>query len=191
MSKVRILAIPLLVALVLLIGMGAGACRGGVEDQAPPPEDGDEVTGQPHFTSDDGRIEIALDGVERTKELSFYEEWGEPVPEEGCDFVVVYMTLMRVEDGHVQFASGQRPTIVGDNGVEYQELCGIWDVYINDPAFVTSPESKPGATGTLAFELPDEVEPVSLRIVYLFFESWTESWELVGEEEKYIDIILP
>ncbi|MBA7592241.1 hypothetical protein ES708_34419 [subsurface metagenome] len=129
--------------------------------------------------------------MERTKVLLHYEEWGEPVSAEGCDFVVVDMTFVRIDDGHVQFGSGSRPIIVGDDGVEYQESYGAWDIYINEPGFVTSVESKLGATATLAFELPDDVEPVSLRIVYLFFESWSESWEPVGEEEGYIDIIFP
>lgn len=37
MRKVRVLATPLLIVLVLLIGMGAGACGGGVEEETTPP----------------------------------------------------------------------------------------------------------------------------------------------------------
>jgi Raf kinase inhibitor-like YbhB/YbcL family protein len=45
-KKVRILAIPLLLVLVLMVGMGVGACGGGVEEEAAPPS-GDEEEGAP------------------------------------------------------------------------------------------------------------------------------------------------
>ena len=51
MKRTWIIAIPLLVVLVLLIGMGAGACGGGVEEEAALPKPGEWVasTGSSEF----------------------------------------------------------------------------------------------------------------------------------------------
>jgi len=220
MRKVRILALPLLVVLVLLIGMGAGACDGGgggevapppgEEEEAPPEEEEEtappeeeeeeaaplpgeeeeeEVTGQSNFTSDDGRVEIALDNVERTKVWPAELQDG-GTPKEGYDFIVVDVTIVRITDGHVNARQGS--AIVGYDEVKYQALSGTWwGIEYQDPHDIRAGyEIVEGATGKFVVELPEGVQPVSLRLTYLFFESWTESWERVGEEERYMDIIL-
>ena len=213
MKRTWILAIPLLVVMVLLIGMGAGACDGGgggevtpppgdeeEEEVAPPPgdeeEEEEEVTpppSKPNFTSDDGRIEFALDNVERTKvwpaELRMSELEGS-VPKEGYDFIVVYVTIVRITDGHVD--SGTGSTLIDDEGGEYQGYRGLqcsWTIgWIVPEQQFELPE---GSEGTFIYEVPENVEPVKLRLVYLFFESWSESGQRELEEERYIDIILP
>ena len=196
--------------------MGAGACGGGEvtpppgeEEEAAPPAEEEEVTpppeeeeetplpSKPHFTSDDGRIEFALDNVERTKvwpaELRMYELEGS-VPKKGYDFIVVYVTIVRITDGHVDGSAGS--TLIDDEGGEYQGYRGLqcsWtDVKIHPPTDDYTPtELLEGSEGKLIFELPENVESVKLRLAYLFFESWSESWQRESEEERYIDIILP
>ena len=200
MRRAWILSISLLAVLVLLIGMGVGACGGGNGGDGAPPGEG-EVTTQPgeeegppppsnlHFTSDDGRIEFALDNVERTKVWPAELEDG-GTPKEVYDFIVVDVTIVRITDGHVNGSRGS--AIVGYDEVKYQALSGTWwgvefkDLHDPEAGY----EIVEGATGKFVFELPEEVQPVKLELAYLFFESWTESWELVGEEERYIDIIL-
>lgn len=152
----------------------------------PPPA---PTPSKPHFTSDDGRIEFALDNVERTKVWPA-ELQGERTPEEGYDFVIIDVIIVRIKDGHVQGRRGS--AIVSDDGVEYQEASSTWKgVKFNDPQSLTaSYELIEGATGKFAYELPEEVQPARLRLAYLFFESWGESWQPEGEEERYIDIIL-
>lgn len=59
MRKVQILAIPLLVVLVLLIGMGAGACGGGVDGETPPPP-GDENGAPPPGDEEEAAPPAAL-----------------------------------------------------------------------------------------------------------------------------------
>ena len=59
MRKVRIIAISLLVVLVLLIGMGAGACGGG--EVAPPPGEEEEVAPRPgEWTASTGCSEFTF-----------------------------------------------------------------------------------------------------------------------------------
>ncbi|MCK4368473.1 MAG: hypothetical protein KAV68_02215 [Dehalococcoidales bacterium] len=98
MKRTWILAIPLLVALVLLIGMGAGACDGGNgEEGAPPtsalPQPGEWVasTGASEFTF---TFTVSPDSTSITDIVYYFEEfrcgglrWGkgvivgqEPIP---------------------------------------------------------------------------------------------------------------
>lgn len=221
MRRTWIIAVPLLVALVLLIGIGAGACGGGEitpppgeeetapppaeeeeappaegEEAAPPPEEEEEVTptpSKPQFTSDDGRIEFALDNVERTKvwpaELRMSELEGS-VPKEGYDFIVVYVVIVRITDGHVD--SGTGSILIDDEGGEYQGYRGLqcsWTTVGVVP--YERFELPEGSTGRFIYEVPENMELVKLKLAYLFFESWSESGEKESVEERYIDIILP
>ena len=166
-----------------------GAPPPGDENGAPPPEDGEEAEGQPHFTSADGRIEFALDSVERTKVWPAELRDGGS-PKQGYDFVVIDVTIVRITDGHVDARSGS--SLIDNNGVEYNYILCQWGVTYYDPHDIRSEtESPEGAQGTLIFELPENVEPVKLGLAYVFFESWSESGQREFEEERYIDIIFP
>jgi hypothetical protein len=228
-GKVRrawILAISFLAVLVLLIGMGAGACGGNgdesgtpspgdEEEVTPPPEEEEEVTPPPedeeevtppeeeeeetppppdesHFTSDDGRITLALDGVERTKvwpeELTWSGFQGSE-PKAGYDFIFVYVTIVQITGGH--FDAGTGSTLFDDEGDEYRGYGGMqgsWSMgrIISEYHF----ELPEGAEGTFVYEVPEDVEPVKLRLVYEVFESWDEENNREFEAEGYVDITL-
>ena len=181
--------------------------RGGEEELAPPTGEEEEVTpppgeeeeeapptpSKPHFTSDDGRIEFALDNLERTKvwptELRLSELEGS-VPKEGYDFIVVDVTIVRITDGH--FDRGTGSTLVDDKGGEYQGYGGLQCSWTTAGIVPYDRFELPeGSKGKFIFELPENVEPVKLRLAYVLFESWSESGQREFEEERYIDIILP
>ena len=202
MKKIWILTVTLLVVLVMLIGVGAGACRDGVEEVEE--ENGEEekaveeveVASKPHFTSDDGRIEFALDNVERTKVglIKIGTETYVVTPEEGYENVFIDVTVVRIKDGH--FDTGRSwSRLVDSSGVEHEPIRSSWkglkwNGSPGDPGFET--EMVEGAQGTLVFiTVPEKVALVKLRLGYIFFESWSESGQRESEEERYIDIILP
>lgn len=145
---------------------------------------------KPHFTSDDGRIEFALDNVDRTKVWPAELRDGR-IPKEGHDFVLVDVIIIRIADGHVDIRKGS--TLIDNNGAEYNPVDWQWKlVKFYDPTNVNSEtELVEGSKGTLLFELPENVEPVKVRLAYLFFKSWSKSGQHESEEERYIDIILP
>jgi hypothetical protein len=216
MKRVWILSISLLVVLVLLLGMGAGACGGNGDDSvAPPPgdeeemtspEDEEEVTPPPeeeeedttpppdesHFTSDDGRIIFALDGVERTKvwpeELTWSGFQGSE-PRAGYDFIFVYVTIAQITDGH--FDSGTGSTLFDDQGDEYQGYRGMQGSWTTTGLIPYNRyELRVGSEGTYVYEVPEDVEPIKLRLAYEVFESWDEEDNREFEAEGYIEITL-
>ncbi|HEY55112.1 MAG TPA: hypothetical protein G4N91_02375 [Dehalococcoidia bacterium] len=181
----------------------------GEETTTPPPtEDGEETTtpppeetttppsGELQFTSDDGRITFGLDDVERTnvwpEELTglAWRGFEGSEPKEGYDFIFVYVTIVHITDGH--FDSGTGSTLVDDLGGEYQGYKGMqcsWTIGWSVPEYQF--ELPEGAEGMFIFEVPEDVEPVRLRLVYEVFESWSEEGEREFEEEGYVDIIFP
>ncbi|MBA7576634.1 MAG: hypothetical protein GH159_00310 [Dehalococcoidia bacterium] len=191
MKKAQILAITLLAVLVLLVGRGAVACGGGNGDEEALPGNGEETAGQPHFTSADGRFEFVLNSLERTKEWPAVM-FGDRVPEGGCDFVVIEVEVVRVEDGHIS-GSGEDSIVAADNGIDYQVTLAWQGAQLTDPEDLANSgvELVVGSTATIVAEIPEDAQPLSLRLTYLFFESWGESWEPLGDEERYIDIIFP
>jgi len=203
MRKVQIIAIPLLIALFVL-----GACAptapptpptpptpppGGEEELAPPTGEEEEAApptpSKPHFTSDDGRIEFALDSVERTKVWPAELQDG-GTPKQGYDFVIVDVTIVRITDGHIDMRKGY--TIIDNNGVEYDASSWSWEkVKFYDPTDIDSEtELLEGSKVKLIFEIPENVKAVRLKLAYVFFKSWSESGQHESEEERYIDIIL-
>jgi hypothetical protein len=156
------------------------------EEEAPP------TPSKPHFTSDDGRIEFALDSIERTKvwpaEVGLAELEGS-VPKEGYDFIIVNVIIVRVTDGHIDKCSGS--TLTDNKGGEYSGYGGLQSYWTTSwlvpyDRYELLERSK----GKYIYEAPENVEPVKLRLVYLFFKSWSESGQRNFEEERYIDIIL-
>lgn len=142
----------------------------------------------PHFASHDGRIEFALDQVERTKVWPT-EIQGARIPREGHEFVVIHVAIARIGGGHVNPTRGS--VVVGSDGVEYPEAGWVWQgMKFNDSRSLSSGELAEGAEATLLFELPEKVQPTALKLAYLFFESWSESWQPESPEERYTDIHL-
>ena len=143
------------------------------------------------FTSDDGRVTFVLDNVDRTKEWPA-ELSGGRTPKAGYDFVVVYVTIASITDGHVTLG-GADYTIVDNNGIEYEYISWAWTgvKYYDLTDIRSAYEFIEGSQAILIFELPENAIPVKVKLNYLFFSSWSPSGQYVSEEERYIDIILP
>jgi len=167
-------------------------------------ESSEEVTDEdreekPHFTSDDGKIEFSLDNVERTKVLpDEIVKWVDrDTPKEGYDFIVIDLTIARITDGHVYFGSScfrfeENSTLVDNGGAEFVCSLGTWQIILHDVHNFeeSGTESPEGTQGTIVFEIPENAQPVKVKLAYMFFESWSESGQYQSEEERYIDIIL-
>lgn len=187
--------IGLLLVAVLAMGIAVPGCDGDEEDQTYTPLTDATTPTAPsttnEFTSDDGRVTFVLDNVDRSKVWPA-ELRGGHTPKTGYGFVIVYVTIASITDGHLTIGKSDS-TIIDGNGVEYDDVALFWKlVKFQDPTDVNSSyELIEGSQATLIFELPENAIAVKVKLNYLFFSSWSQSGQYVSEEERYMDIILP
>lgn len=176
----------------------------------------EEEEEKPSFTSDDGKIEFTLDNVERVKVLpdEIVKITGaqqvRDTSKEGYDFIVIYLEITHIKDGHISFTSISSVTsafqpakentaiftdnsnLVDNSGAEFINcFVTVQGVEFNDLTNLTSSaELCKGSKMTVIFEIPENSQPVKLKLAYTFFKSWSKSGQYQSEEERHIDIIL-
>lgn len=160
-------------------------------------EDREERT---HFTSDDGKIEFALDNVERTKvlpdeivKITVPQQVGD-TSKEGYDFIVIDLTIASITDGYIGFTSfAESSTLIDNSGAEFISsfltVQGV-EFYDSEEGLAGEMELPKGSRWTIVFEIPEDSQPVKVELAYVFFGSWSELGQYQSEEERYIDIIL-
>jgi hypothetical protein len=131
---------------------------------------------------EDDSIGIVLDTLERTDDYTIeLKGFGDRIslPKEGHDFVVIYLTITRIEKVHMVSLGGrgqEQSTLYDAKGHSYK--LSTWHVKglkILDPHDITSPkEFIEGAKGYLIFEIPKHEKPAKLTFVYYFKESWED-----------------
>jgi hypothetical protein len=114
-------------------------------------------------------------------------------PKVGHDFVVINLTLTRIEGRYV--LTGSSPILFDDKGNSY--TCGymVQEVIIRtgkgEPVKqvyeVKYTEAIEGSKWLLISEMPKDREPVRLRFIY----SFTESWEKISVKEGQIEMTFP
>jgi hypothetical protein len=145
----------------------------------------------------DGYVELTLNKMERTDTVppeftrSIFKR-ARP-PKVGHDFVVINLTLTRIEGRHV--LTGSSPILFDDKGNSY--TCGymVQEVIIRtgkgEPVKqvyeVKYTEAIEGSKWLLISEMPKDREPVRLRFIY----SFTESWEKISVKEGQIEMTFP
>lgn len=179
----------LILAAIMLCACAAPAAP-STSGESPAPAS--EPSGS-HSASTGGKIEFVLNQLERTKTWPL-ETTNNPVLTDNNDFVVAFINISSINEGHVWLQEGSY--IIDSEGKEYKEEDTAWRGikfgYI-DPSDVSKmkgAELTEGAEGTLVFQLPVSAQPVKLRLAYLFFQSWSKDWEPEFQEECYIDIPL-
>ena len=153
----------------------------------------------PATTVSDGYVELTLNKMERTDTVppEFIRsplERARP-PEEGHDFVVINLTLTRIEGRYVLF--GHSSILFDDKGDDYTfNYTLVQGVTLRtetgEPANFSDPnvkyyEANEGSKWLFLSEMPKDREPVRLRFIY----SFTESWEKVSIKEGQIEMIFP
>jgi hypothetical protein len=131
---------------------------------------------------EDDSIGIVLDTLERTDDYpSELKGPGDRIslPKEGHDFVVIYLTITRIEKIHMVSLGGrgqEQSTLYDAKGHSYKlSTWHVKGVKILDPHDITSPkEFIEGAKGYLIFEIPKHEKPAKLTFVYYFKESWED-----------------
>jgi len=131
---------------------------------------------------EDDSIGIVLDTLERTDDYTIeLKGFGDRIslPKEGHDFVVIYLTITRIEQVHMVSLGGrgqEQSTLYDAKGHSYK--LSTWHVKglnILDLHDITSPkEFIEGAKGYLIFEIPKHEKPAKLTFVYYFKESWED-----------------
>ena len=122
-----------------------------------------------------GYIEVVVDEIERTQVLpdGLVDHAFDPrpaLPDEGYDYVVLHLALVKVEKGNGPFFLGAQ--LLDSQGDEHA-LFGskFTGVRFLDPNDLESPvELVEGGSTILAFELPEQAVPVTLSFTYAFRE---------------------
>ena len=147
----------------------------------------------------DGYVELTLNKMERTDSVP-YDFQLRRKPKEGHDFVVINLTITRIENRYVLAAFPPNwPSILFDEiDDEYTLVDGYTGIRslrgksgevlenvenIKDIEYMEAGEH---SNWFLIFEMPKDREPARLRFVYPF----TESWEKISINEGQIEIYL-
>ncbi len=194
MRRIRILAVSLLAGLVLLMGMGAGACGGAQEEEIAVEEEEEVVAEEKEETAQlatgsDGRLRIVVDNLERVSgDIPRFEgSYGvRPLkPDEGVDRVVFHLTVVPMQD--ICVAMPEKCVLVDTDNNE----CTLFEVNVSPfmPSEVgSSCESYFGETEVkFSFPFPEYAVLEKLRFVYSFLEPGEGQTIQRGQ----IDVILP
>lgn len=146
----------------------------------------------------DDRISIMLDKIERTDTIPPAERLlpgatppvCQPPPplSEGCDYVILYFTIPRIERVHITNIF-EETVLTDDEGGKGKLICGsFYPVILTNPNNLaeTNVELAVGAKGFVVYELATQAKPATFELVY----SYVESWEQKNKEHGRIDMQL-
>jgi hypothetical protein len=131
----------------------------------------------------DERITVRLENVEITNDLPAEIEIAENfeilAPDDGYTHVFVQLNIVQIEGVHLTNVVGYGDVIsklIDTTGQEYEfSSWSFRGVKLTDPTDVNSAsEFIEGAEGFLVFEVPSNVEPSSLVLIYSYKESMDE-----------------
>jgi len=118
----------------------------------------------------DGRIGVVIDQVER-----------QPSPLGGYDDYTIYLTVTRIEGGHMfELVKNMmdRTVLLDANGQEiscHDQKAEFQGINFRDPHDIRSEkEFIEGTTGILTFQIPSQSDPFTLQFAYFFGESWDD-----------------
>jgi len=119
----------------------------------------------------DEYIRIVLDKTERMQELP--KDFDKPPAEQGKEYIVLYLTVTEIRDVHITNIFGtrdNRPTLVAGSSDEYQAATGqVKGMQFSDPTDIRSPsELAEGAKCIFVFEVPKDIQPVMLKLIYSY-----------------------
>lgn len=111
-----------------------------------------------------------------------------PTPDEGNDFICVYLTITQIENVHISDPLGyndEGSIVLDTHNHEYVKFAGSMGIVFTDVHDINSPiEAVEGSTGYFVFEMPKDEEPSVFRFVY----SYKKTWEEQSAQRGQIDI---
>jgi hypothetical protein len=150
---------------------------------------------------EDERISITLDKIERTDTIppaerllpnaSPYTCQSPPPLSDGCDYVIVYFTISRIERAHITNLFEETPLLTDDRDGKAKLICGSFQVVLTDPSNPreSNIEVPVGAKGFIVYELTTQAKPATLELAYSYVESWEQKgWK--QKDRKYARIVM-
>lgn len=140
---------------------------------------------------EDAYVTVAVDSILRSSAYpSAFLTPGQrgPSPEAGSDFCILYMTFDRIADVFVQGLGGREAkesSLQDERGGSHDlEAAQIRGIEFSDPSDMRSPSwVVDGGVAVLLFEMPQDVDPVSLHLRYYFKNALEEESTMMGEME--------